>query len=144
MTGTHSSWKARLLGSLVVVVGLWPIAHYVLVTRLDVNPWKLYGFAMYCTPHVVEVELYGRQGERIRRIESRTLPPEIREGYRAFLLRRWVLGRLHSPEPVARSLLETWPQLESVEVRVHLERLQPMGDSIMRRSRVYDFARDSE
>ena len=60
--------KARLVGGIVLLIALWPIAHRQLVTRLDVNPWKLYGFAMYCTPHEVVVDVIDRSGDRPLRI----------------------------------------------------------------------------
>ena len=51
--------KARIVGTLLVAIALWPLVHRQLVTRLDVDPWKLYGFAMYCTPHAVVVDRDG-------------------------------------------------------------------------------------
>ena len=46
---TYAS-KQRLAGILLVVLGLWPLAHFFVVRALDLNPWNWFGWAMYTTP----------------------------------------------------------------------------------------------
>ena len=60
--------KARVVGTLLLLVAVWPLAHRQLVVRFDVNPWKLYGFAMYCTPHDIAVDLIDRSGAKPSKI----------------------------------------------------------------------------
>ncbi len=42
--------KARVALALLLLFAAWPLAHRTLVVRHGINPWKLYGWAMYCMP----------------------------------------------------------------------------------------------
>ena len=39
--------RAAWFAAVVAVVALWPLAHPFVIARLDADPWKLGGFAMY-------------------------------------------------------------------------------------------------
>jgi hypothetical protein len=67
--------KARLCGALLALVALWPLLHRPLVVIADVDPWKLFGFAIYCTPHHVSVDLIDRSRAPAREIRGDELPP---------------------------------------------------------------------
>ena len=69
------------------------MAHY------GLNPWKFFGFAMYCVP---------------------SLPGTLRARFEvaAFVQRRSVWGRLVTPERVAEALLEVLTRAESVDLEV--------------------------
>jgi len=42
--------KRRLVGLFLVAFALWPLLHFAATTRYGVDPWKLFGWAMYCVP----------------------------------------------------------------------------------------------
>ena len=42
--------KRRLTAFFILAFALWPAVHYGLVLRFDVDPWKLFGWAMYSVP----------------------------------------------------------------------------------------------
>ena len=135
--------KARLVGTLICLIALWPIAHRQLVTRFDVDPWKLFGFAMYCTPHVVVVDIVDRSGEQPRRIEPAAFPPRLRRAYQRFAARRSTLGTLHAPGELARVVLDTLPEVRAFSVAVRIFSLQWREAEITHRTRLYGFDRAS-
>jgi hypothetical protein len=97
--------KRRIVIAFLALFAVWPAAHRALVAAFDVNPWKLGGWAMYVRPHFPpELRLYVLRGGNEREIArltpwERTLADELVE-------RRFVLGELASPDPLARALLE--------------------------------------
>lgn len=135
--------KARILSTLVVLLAFWPVVHRQLVTRLDVDPWKLYGFAMYCTPHHVAIHVVDRGGESLRRIAPESFPPELRRRYDYFSARRATLGHLVPPDDLAAGVFLAFPELRSITVAVRIFSIQPFATGITHRTRLYPFERPS-
>jgi hypothetical protein len=133
--------KARLVGSIVLAIALWPIAHRQLVVHMDVNPWKLYGFAMYCTPHDVVVDVIDRSGAAPQRIDPAAFPAPLRATYESFTARRGVLGRFVSPDALAADAFAALPELRALTVAVSVFSLERGEASITRRTRLYAFER---
>lgn len=133
--------KARLIGTVVLAIAVWPIAHRLLVVRMDVNPWKLYGFAMYCTPHEVVVDVIDRSSGAPRRLDPAAFPPPLRESHQRFEARRSVLGRLAAPDALAADAFAALPELRALTVAVSIFSLEPGQASITRRTQLYPFAR---
>ena len=42
--------KRRLVVFGLAAFTIWPLVHRGLVARYDTNPWRLFGWAMYCVP----------------------------------------------------------------------------------------------
>ncbi len=135
--------KARIVGSALVLIALWPLAHRQLVTRFDINPWKLYGFAMYCTPHHVVVDIVDRSGSEPRRLEPEAFPLRLRHAHERFSARRSTLGVLHAPDELARTVLETLPEVRAFSVAVRIFSLQWRETEITHRTHLYAFDRRS-
>lgn len=133
--------KARLAGTLLALVAVWPLAHRQLVTRYDVNPWKLYGFAMYCTPHLVAVDLIDRTRPPARRIPPEELPAALRERYERYVARRSTLGWFVPPQDLARDVLAALPEVGDLGVAVTVSRLPFAGTELESRTRFYRFPR---
>ncbi|MGH0030552.1 MAG: hypothetical protein ACQGVC_12225 [Myxococcota bacterium] len=133
--------RARVAGTLLLLVAAWPLVHRQLVVHQDVDPWKLYGFAMYCTPHSVAVDLIDRSGPRAREIGRRELPPALRDSFDRFVARRSTLGRFVSPEPLAREVLDAFPEVRTLSVAVSVSSLPFGGDSLERRTTFHRFDR---
>lgn len=135
--------KARVVAGALIGIALWPIVHRQLVVHYDINPWKLYGFAMYCTPHGVAVDLVDRSVRPPRRIEPDTLPPPARAAYDAFVERRRTLGRFVSPDDMAGEVLRALPEVRRLTVAVGIFSLQWREDRLTPRRTFYRFDRVS-
>ena len=116
-----------VLGFLVCLVA-WPPAHRFLVASAEIDPWRLCGWAMYCTPKLrVEVVLVP---ERAGRPIELDLPASLREEADRFAERRAVLGRLVDPALLARDALSHL-DIDSVVVTIQHHRLDPRTNRIV-------------
>ena len=108
--------KRRVVVAGVVLFALWPAVHRGLVAAFDVNPWKLAGWAMYVRPHFpTQLALYTiRAGEETRVTEFTPREQTLADD---FVERRYSLGRLASPESLARE----WLQRRAAEQAVVVE-----------------------
>lgn len=120
---------------------LWPFVHRVLVAEYDVNPWRLFGFAMYCTPHRVGMEIADRTNGRREVLPYRAQPQSIRDAIMLFYRKRSALGRLHSPKRLADEIFVSSPHIARLEVRVSLTRLDASVSRLRAKTVVYKYAR---
>ena len=113
--------KRRILGVGLVVFAIWPLVQYALVVRYDVDPWKLFGWAMYCVPGPMKTvriyEIDDRQ-ELFRLLDFQSYTPEEQRVVDSFRERRRALGRLASADALGRAFLEMHPDFEGIEVAV--------------------------
>ncbi|MDJ0847690.1 MAG: hypothetical protein QNK04_04815 [Myxococcota bacterium] len=112
--------KRRLVSAFLVLFASWPGVHYALVRAYDVDPWKLFGWAMYCVPgpmKTVRVILVDPSGGR-RRLDIRRYTEDEQRVVDRFRERRRSLGRLASPEPLAAGMLELHPSAAGAIVAV--------------------------
>lgn len=116
---------------MLAVLAVWPLAHRALVVRYDVDPWRFFGWAMYCTPKLpASIALFTiERGQRIQ-VPVTTLSRDGRRAVYALSRHRCLWGRLASPEAAGRALLAAHPQADSVEVEVHKLYLDPTSASI--------------
>lgn len=123
---------------LLTVVALWPVVQWYLVVQHDVNPWKLCGFAMYCTPHRVIVDVVDTtHGDR--RLSREELDEASDDQYGLFVTWRTHLGTLHSPEMMARTILDSSPEIESLQVQVHVMQLDHASSHLKVRTKYYSY-----
>ena len=112
-------FKLFVLRLMLVVVTVWPAVHIALVRIYDVNPWKLAGWGMYSAPQLpVRVEITALTPDEIGRYELRSVQPAFEPELERFLVGRRNLGRLVEPDALARALLEHYPAIDGVEIRV--------------------------
>lgn len=112
--------KRRILGGLIVAFALWPLCQYALVLRYGVDPWKLFGFAMYSVPgpmKTVRIIEISRSGH-FRVLDFQAYTPEEQVLVDTFRERRSALGRLQSADALAAGMLALHPEFEGVEVVV--------------------------
>jgi hypothetical protein len=106
--------RRKAMVAIVLFVLLWPLVHGVLVARLRVDPWELFGWAMYSLPAArvqVRVEL-----ERGGETEPLRAMGDDRRRLQAFARRRTALGALAPTAALARPWLEGDPTLDAVIV----------------------------
>jgi hypothetical protein len=125
--GATKRWAAMLA---VGALWLWPLAQHALVVYADVNPWKLAGFAMYCTPHTVWVGVTREDGPMPLPIEMRSLSLSTQQELVRFTNKRQVLGRLEQPTPVVRAIAKDLPDVRVLRVTVAVYRLNPATSMI--------------
>ena len=115
---------------ILALIMVWPFVHRGLVVSAGVNPWKLFGFGMYCTPYTVKVQLGSASGNRIRPIPVENVPPRHREALRFFEQRRASLGTLYSHEELARYLAKDLPPAERFFILIEVTTLDPATASL--------------
>ena len=133
--------KKKIVEGFIGLFLLWPFVHRALVAEYDVNPWRLFGFAMYCTPHRVGVRIADRTKGRGEMLSSRAQPQSVRDAVRLFYRKRAAFGMLHSPKRLADEIFASSPHIARLEVRVSLRRLDPSVSRLKVKTLVYQYAR---
>jgi hypothetical protein len=112
--------KKGLLVLLLAIVFAWPLCHRVLVAQYGLNPWKYFGFAMYCVPSITpQVRVHVDYGERVERLDvSARHFARLRFELASFVQDRSMWGRLARPDRVGEAVLEVLTRVEGVEVEV--------------------------
>ena len=131
--------KRRLVLWFLVCLAAWPLAHRFLVASFEIDPWRLGGWAMYCTPKLrVEV---GLVPERAGRPIELDLPPSLREEANRFAARRAVLGRFVNPALLARGVLDRL-DVDSVVVTIQHHRLDPRTNRVVGTREYFRYSMD--
>ena len=112
--------KRRVVGVFLIAFALWPLIHRDLVRRYDVDPWKLFGFAMYSVPGPMKtVRVFPMsQAGRGQMLDFERYAPAEQRSVDRFRQRRRALGRLASMEPLGQRMLELHPDWEGATVAV--------------------------
>lgn len=125
--------RSRLAVASLALLALWPLAHHALAARLQLDPWRYFGFAMYCYPKTdVSVRFLERRGGQRRPISLASLPDSLIPALRRFRADRLTRGRLR-PDALAPHLwaasgaeelvIEVWTLHYDVETARFLERV---------------------
>lgn len=119
--------KRRVVGVFLIAFALWPLIHRDLVRRYDVDPWKLFGFAMYSVPGPMKtVRVFPMsQAGRGQMLDFERYAPAEQRSVDRFRQRRRALGRLASLEPLGQRMLELHPDWEGATVAVVTLALDP-------------------
>jgi nitrate reductase NapE component len=127
--------KRRCVAFLLLLFGLWPLCQHALVRVYGVDPWKLFGWAMYCVPGAMKtlrVVLIDAEGGT-QGLDFRAYTPEEQRLVDRFRSHRQALGRLASPEPLARGMLELHPEAAGVFLPVLSLELEPESARLTQR-----------
>lgn len=119
-------WRRRAMAVIVTAVVLWPLGHRALVVSYEVDPWELFGWAMYSQP-AGRVQV---RAEVVRAGETsplRAMGP-LAATLRDFARRRSALGRLASPAPLVDAVFASDRSIERVVLVLRRVRLDP-GDA---------------
>jgi hypothetical protein len=106
--------RRRLLLGLTLAVILWPLAHLALVSRMQIDAWELFGWAMYSRPDArVQVRVDVERGGVLTPL--RAMGP-LRRAVERHARRRTTLGRLASPDALLAAVFASDPSIEAVEI----------------------------
>ena len=109
--------KQRLVVAVLALLAAWPLAHRALVGRYGVDPWRFFGWAMYCTPKLpVRVSVYERRADERLRVALGDLDPALRKSARRLVNRRLRWGTLASVDGFGRQVLAARPDAEAIEI----------------------------
>lgn len=135
--------KRRAVAVGLVLFGLWPLVHRVLVMRYDISPWRFFGWAMYCQPKLpLEVDIYlHRDGARLLLDEAVSPRPELRQQRLAYARRREMWGALLPPAELAHQTLEAIADAEAAEIVVRRLLLRAPTAHIEVREQTYIYPR---
>ena len=134
--------KQRLVVAVLAALAVWPLAHRALVWRYDIDPWRFFGWAMYCTPKLpAEVALFAvEHGVRVP-VEPSSLSDEQREAIDALRARRSLWGTLASPARAGAAPRAARPEAAAVEGGVPTWHLDPATATIATHEETHRFPR---
>lgn len=119
--------KRRAVVLCLLALAVWPLIHRGLVWRYDVDPWKLFGVAMYSVPGPMKtVRVFPiSQGGRRPALDFEEYAAEEQRAVDHFREHRRALGRLMSMEPLGHRMLELHQDWEGVVIAVGTLALDP-------------------
>ncbi len=133
--------RRRTLCALLALLAIWPALHHVVARTQETDPWKLFGWAMYAAPPGrVQVRVDGDFRGELRPL---VMYGSARDARDRFATRRATLGRLASPEPLARAALDAHPQADAIVVVVRRWTLDRDSAKLVTSDRHHRFERDT-
>ena len=102
-----------MIGVLAAVL-VWPLVHLALVARVGIDPWELFGWAMYSKP-AARVQL-AVDVERAGRLVPLRAIGKLRRRVADYARARTALGRFAQPDDLLRAIFESDPSIEAVEL----------------------------
>jgi hypothetical protein len=109
--------KQRLVVGLLAVLAVWPIAHRALVVHARVDPWRFFGWAMYCTPKLpVMVQVIAQYGKARVPLATDTLERPLRHAVHGLSRQRAVWGTFASPDALGARLLAAQSDADAIEI----------------------------
>lgn len=135
--------KRFVVGAVLAFVAFWPLVHFGLVHALELNNWKLAGWAMYATPQSrVLTALFTEVEGGYAQIRPETLPDDVEREQRRFERWRQCLGILSRPDELGRAALAARPDVENVVVLVQRMYLDPRTALVGSTRAEYRYRRD--
>lgn len=113
----------NLCSGLLIVLITWPIIHIFLVNKYDVDPWELFGFAMYTTPHKIDVQLSIHTPKNKKAAIASPLSDNLRSQFNDFIDKRSVLGQFHRPDELCKNILRSNKAFIQVTIKIDTIRL---------------------
>lgn len=112
--------KRRIVSVGLVLFAAWPLVQHALTVHHGVDPWRLFGWAMYCVPgpmKTVRIVEVARDG-RFQVLPRSDYGADVQRAVDAFRLRRQGLGTLASGDALAALVLERHPDWQGVALPV--------------------------
>lgn len=138
--------KKRLLLGLLIVITIWPLAHFAVVRTFDLNPWKWFGWAMYTVPSdAINIYVIDDAGQRV---PLHAAPPRLRQRLadtqHQFSTRLLQFGPGPSPDALAQVLFRAFPSHRRLRIyvqHVEMNRQTAMYEQV--RMHLYTYERDA-
>ena len=109
-----SEARQKAMVGILLAVFLWPVVHLGLVARAGIDPWELFGWAMYSRPAArVQVAV---DVERAGRLVPLRAMGEMRRRVGDYARGRTALGRFARPDDLLTAIFESDPSIEAVEL----------------------------
>ncbi|MDX2168110.1 MAG: hypothetical protein SF182_13635 [Deltaproteobacteria bacterium] len=135
--------KQRLVVAVLAVLAVWPIAHRALVVHARIDPWRFFGWAMYCTPKLpVTVEARASYGRARVPLVTGSLPPPLQRAIYRFSHRRAQWGTFERPDRLAARLLADQRDADAIEILVRHWYLDAPTATIKEARYTYRYGRD--
>ena len=135
--------KQRLVVAVLLVLALWPLAHRALVAQTRVDPWRFFGWAMYCTPKLpVMVQLIAEVGRARVPLAIEELPRPARRAVHRLSAQRALWGTFASPDAVGAHALASRPEVDAIVVVLRHWYLDPATGHIAEARYRHRYARD--
>jgi len=116
--------KARVAVAGLAALLLWPPVHWHLVETRAIDPWKFFGFAMYCRPSIPpRIDVRVLAGGRTVSWSPAEWPSSARPGLARFLRDRQILGDWRKPNDLAEAIFRMRPDAEQVLLIVRHPRI---------------------
>lgn len=102
----------------LAILTVWPLIHYVVGQIGSFNPWKGFGWAMYCVPpwhfEVKVKQIHPSQRPQLGQKCAQLLQLVQRE----FLQKRGTLGPLAKPDRVAAMIFDMGSNVQTIDIHV--------------------------
>ncbi len=135
--------KKRIVFAALMLVVVWPLVHHGLVRRYEINPWKFFGWSMYCIqPGRLELLFFpvADGGESPKWYAGQ--PAELTDAIGEYLNRRRVWGLLLPPDEVASAVFDHAPRLNKVRLEVSETVMDTRTSRLGQRTHQYFYAMD--
>ncbi len=134
--------KARIALAGLAALLIWPTVHWRLVESHALDPWKFFGFAMYCRPSLPPsldawILVDGRRIE----YPPRDWPAGGTLFLQSFLHDRQILGTWRPPNAVAEAIFRMRPDAEQILLVVRHPRIERGTGLIEEREFRYGYVR---
>ena len=136
-----SSSLSRLFTVILEAVALWPLVHFGLTRSLDTNPWKLFGFAMYCTPYDVQLEIWDKSSGLPRVVQSNERTAKLAYDYETG---RGAFGSSYAPSKLASAFFEDNRTMTELAIDVGIQKLDPQTHKLTINRTTYHFSRNED
>jgi hypothetical protein len=113
----------RFIKTFLLFVAIWPGLQLAMSNILLTSPWRFMGFAMYTSPHDIEVTISAEEHGQSFVIDPRGFPHELKGAYQDFLKKRRTWGRLYSPKTFLAALSLGHPAMEKFAIDIAQIRL---------------------
>lgn len=133
--------QRKVLAIILMMISVWPAYHYYLVHNFDLNPWKMFGFAMYCTTRAYQFEKYDTTGGRIRPINEELLTKSTVNSIERYALLRKDLGQLYEPDGIVKQMFDELPRTRAMAIIISTLWLDGSTGKIKKKYRVYRYAK---
>jgi len=108
--------KRRIVQAFLLLFALWPMLQFGAVVRYGVDPWKLFGWAMYSVPGAMKTVRMAVESESgtLRTIDPRSYSTREQRAVTRFVEHSRALGLLAIPDSLFQLFLDERPEARAI------------------------------